>query len=154
MTPKELLIPRYRLYATYPNCPFPHGAILIEQQLGATINPYYEVDTFGRPNAPSLYNPENYPANFYLLDWWEFRNINELPEYLRDRRDGQVFKLEFVVVNGNPRINIVDINGKPIGNTFTYLTPATKEEYICYMEKYYIDQAQQAESFLNQNDIR
>lgn len=134
MTPKELLIPRYRLYEDYPNCPFKVGHVLIQQDLGTTNNPYYEVGKFGLPNQPSLYNPENYPANFVKLGWWEMRAISDWPNYLRDM-EGKVFQVSIEI---EPRLHILilDVNGKSINRNFHYLTPASEQEYLQYKEKY------------------
>jgi hypothetical protein len=152
MTPQELLRPRYRLYATYPGCPFKLGSVLIQKDLGATNNPYYEVGMFGLPNQSSLYNPENYPSNFCKLEWWQERSINDWPEYLRDMQ-GVVYKV-IIQVDPTPRIEIQDVENNPVNRGFVYLTPATLEQYISYKEKYYIDNASQADAFLNQNEIR
>jgi hypothetical protein len=152
MTPQELLRPRYRLYATYPGCPFKLGSVLIQKDLGATNNPYYEVGMFGLPNQPSLYNPENYPSNFCKLEWWQERSINDWPEYLRPIQ-GDVYRVE-IQVDPFPRIVLLDVEDESISIGFVYLTPATLEQYISYKEKYYADKAEMAESFINQNDIK
>jgi hypothetical protein len=153
MTPKELLIPRYKLYSTYPGCPFELGCVLIQQDLGATNNPYYEVGKYGAPKLPSIYNPENYPNNFIKLNWWEDRTINEYPEYLRDIQ-GEVYKLEIVFIEDRPLIQLKDVEEQPVYRGFLYLTPTTKDDYFSHKEKYFVDRVQQAESFINQNEIR
>jgi hypothetical protein len=149
MTPKELLIPRYRLYAEYPGCPFKRGAILIEQQLGATNNPFYEDGMFGQPNAPSVYNPGNYPHNFEKMAWHEKRHLNDFPDYLRDMQ-GDIYKLEVVTTEGKPHLQITDIDGKRVDRGWIYLTPATKEEYNQYKTKHLDDLDRLAEGFINQ----
>lgn len=153
MTPKELLVPRYRLYATYPNCPFTVGTIFIEKDMGVTNNPYYEVGAFGIHAQPAIYNPEEYPNNFCKLNWWENRAIIDYPEYLRDMQ-GDVYKLEIVFIEDRPLLQMTDVEGKPVYRGFVYLTPATQGDFFSYKEKYLVDKAQQAESFLNQNEIK
>lgn len=152
MTPKELLIPRYRLYAEYPGCPFKAGAMLIQHSLGATNVLYYEDGLYGQPNAQSIYNPENYPNNFVKLEWWEHRSIKDWPEYLRDMQ-GDVYRVE-IRVDPKPHILILDVEDKTISRDFVYLTPATLEQYFSYKEKFYVDRAEMAESFINQNEIK
>lgn len=153
METKELLIPRYQLYATYPNCPFELGCILIQQDIGATNNPYYEAGTFGIPNKPSLYNPENYPHNFSKLTWWEYRTINDFPEYLRDRQDGEIYRM-VIIIDTTPQIQLRNVEDVSVHRDFTYLTPATQTDYFTYKEKYLVDKARQADDFINQNEIR
>ena len=152
MTPKELLIPRYRLYATYPGCPYNVGTILIQQSLGATNSPYYEDGIYGQPNAQAIYNPENYPNNFAKLEWWQERSIKDWPEYLKTMQ-GEVYKIS-IKVDPYLTIQTLDVEGDAVSIGFEYLTPATLEQYISYKEKFYVDQAQQADSFINQNEIR
>lgn len=153
MTPNELLRPRYRLYATYPGCPYYEGCILIQQSLGATNSPYYEDGMYGQPNAQAMYNPEKYPNNFSKLKWWENRAITDWPEYLRDMQ-GDVYSVEIGIIEDKPHLLIKDVENKPVYRGFVYLTPATKQEYSEYKGKYYTNKAAIAEGFINQNDIK
>lgn len=68
MTPETLMIPRYKVIAHYPESRFVLGDILVEENLGATVNPFYQVGMFGRIKSPSIYNPEKWPHLSSLHD--------------------------------------------------------------------------------------
>jgi hypothetical protein len=57
-------------------------------------------------------------------------------------------------VDPKPHILILDVEDKTISRDFVYLTPATLEQYFSYKEKFYVDRAEMAESFINQNEIK
>lgn len=72
MSTKELLKPRWKVIADYPGNPAIVGSILKMR------NDYqYEV------NSKLFIMPEGYPAIFKKLEWWEEREQEDLPEYVK-----------------------------------------------------------------------
>ena len=85
MTPKELLIPRIKVIDKYPGMecePFHLGQII-------TMTWHVEDGWIHTPvkHIPGSYMGilffDNYPHLFRRLEWWEFREDNEVPEYVR-----------------------------------------------------------------------
>lgn len=121
MTPEELLIPRFKVISDYPESPFSIGDILkYNSVLDKYIYFYEDGDVIS-------INPKYYPAIFKKLEWWEERNIEELPEYLQEIIDGkqvvyQVFEYdllqEIVLIEDSPEVLYLE-----------NLQPSTKDEY-------------------------
>lgn len=86
MTPQELLIPRYKVISDYPNGCFKLGEILTEW-IGNTYS--------GDNKYTVISKPDKFPAIFKSLKWWEERNIEELPKYLKIRDAIRVVSLIF-----------------------------------------------------------
>lgn len=127
MTTEELLIPRFKVIADYPNSLFTIGDILkYNNVLGDFI--YYDEEGIVR------ITPKYYPAIFKLLNWWEERSIEELPEYVKNA-DG-VYKTYFSVptkVDSLWEWTVVHPT-KEFGTEVMYIIdnkvePSTKEEY-------------------------
>lgn len=76
MTPQQLLIPRYEVIAPWPNGGISVGTILIE-----SLPNYYRHST-KTGISYRVQNIDQYPHLFQPLQWWEKRNIEEMPEYL------------------------------------------------------------------------
>ena len=119
MTQEDLLKPRYEVIADYPDSEFTVGQIL-------------EVD---------IYNPDEddckiFPHLFHKLEWWEKRDIKDMPEYVKDE-DGEVWKVyeysthksSYVLLNKNFKDFYF-----PYGDHILYeLLPSTLEEYTNYI---------------------
>jgi hypothetical protein len=85
MTNEKLLIPRYEVIADYPNSDFKVGSILTNNGL---INGWwYDGKTYTT-------GVDKYPHLFKPLQWWEKRNVEDLPEYVYDKSYKQIFKIE------------------------------------------------------------
>lgn len=118
MTPEELLTPRFKVIANYPNSPFKIGDILIQK-----INKPNTFLVEGR-----TYNdryPDNYPAIFREMNWWEERDINDMPEYVKKAYKDTFYKIE-KWHSHNTMCRIVD---KPYSGYVQSFIPATEEEY-------------------------
>lgn len=120
MTTEELLKPRYKVVAKYPESRFEVDEILT-QWIGSNFagkNPYIIIS-----------NPQEYPAIFKRLSWWEGLSINELPKYLKVREDAIRKVIKWDLPNGKVYVT----NGfseKPRYNNISIYVPATEEEYL------------------------
>lgn len=113
---EELLEPRYKVIADYPECPFEEGDIL--------VNPTYE---------------PQYPHLFQKLEWWEDRKPEEMPQYVKIQDDddnflpvqwGCVMKVE-KWSNGFCYVE----DGQCLDNTDFAYKPATEAEYQSYLNQ-------------------
>ena len=68
MTVEELLMPRYKVIADYPNTPYGLNQVLTKREI-----------RFGMGSL----SPENYPAIFRKLNWWEERKVEDMPDYVK-----------------------------------------------------------------------
>lgn len=122
MTKEELLKPRYKVIADYP-C-----AIL---EVGQIINTYESAMAYVTESEKACL--KDYPHLFRLLQWWEDRKPEEMPEYVKcittpDQMimPGEVFK---VIWNSNGGGKAAD-NGPWIFPYTNCFEPSTSEEYI------------------------
>lgn len=130
----ELLKPRYKVIADYPDNQLPVGGILIKH---SHIDDWLRL--VGAPHGligirESV--PENYPHLFRKLEWWEERQESEMPDFLKykiyDYGDNKYYI--YPVQDWNLKINSVKVD-KHIIDLSNYLKdklPATKEEYESY----------------------
>lgn len=94
----ELMKPRYKVIADYPDSPFWVGSILIfiprfMHRVDGNIESTTYSDVFRRGNHFILADEiKEYPHLFKRLEWWEDRKPGEMPEYVKDER-GQFFKI-------------------------------------------------------------
>jgi hypothetical protein len=129
MSVEELLKPRYKVIADYPNSNLVIGEILTSQ---AKNGCNWETD---KHHYLNLIEPWKFPAIFRKLEWWEYRDEKDMPKY--------VIKLDDVL-----KINKYDLKKQLI---FTYFhnvldypfdfksflkgtTPATEAEYLNYIK--------------------
>lgn len=120
MTPEELLKPRYKVIADYPESPYKIGDI----EFNGT---WSDNDSLA-----------NYPSIFRKLEWWEERDVKDMPGYLKDTGDGEVFKVRewldysmaVIWLNKNKKINHTGFHQ---ANTEHFL-PATESEYNEYIK--------------------
>lgn len=128
MTPQELLIPRYKVVAGYPNSLYQVGYIINESDNleGAT---FFKVTV------------HQYPHLFKKLEWWEERSVEDMPEYIEQR--GQIFKVaewhtdlaSVVTVLIDYKIHtgwIPDCTETPL---YGEIQPVTEEEYNNFKSK-------------------
>lgn len=116
MSTEELLQPRFKVIANFPGSWFDIGEI--------TKNNFASFDL------------EDYPNIFKKLKWWEERNIKDLPEYLKQEKDGKIYNI-YKVLDYVKRLNHSELTfDYDWGGTILYdsitlpdLLPATKEEY-------------------------
>jgi hypothetical protein len=90
MTIEELMQPRVKVKAHYPYSPFAVGDILTYVNVG--LNPIY--DHYGNgEEGMSIEEVDNSPAIFESIQWWERRDLKDMPEYVK-LTNGKVFKVE------------------------------------------------------------
>ena len=83
MTPEQLLQPRYLVIADYPNSIYKVGKLLIEDRDFL----FYE-----GMNHKNFIKPYDFPHIFRRLEWWECRDIKDMPEYVKGK-DGSIYKI-------------------------------------------------------------
>ena len=128
MTNEDLLRPRYKTIADYPNSFSSAGEVLeLKNHGGYWRYEYYDHDGLYTMSESEL---QEYPHLFKKLEWWERRKVEDLPEYLRcSKTIGKV--KEYGWFKGGNSAKFED-------GTTEYLShcePATKEEYEAYQSK-------------------
>lgn len=134
---EELLKKRVKLIEPYPGCTFDIGVIFIQ------IN---NKSSFYEPINSSVTDlvryPDKYPVNFKVLEWWEDRDIEDMPEYVKTIEDKSINYLVYQINGYNFKedtILITNAKGEKncplslkyfIKNTL----PATLEEYNQYIQ--------------------
>lgn len=139
MTPEYLLKPRYKVIADYPRNPFSIGDILM-QDFDTIGHVWIREDqiadkTSDRSWADDL---EKYPALFKKLEWWEERKPEDLPEYVKENKDGGYFakvKKHFSDSKGEPNKYGCQLELYTDWNFFSYSNwlPTTESEYNEYI---------------------
>jgi hypothetical protein len=132
----DLLVPRYKVIADYPGCPYDIGVILIADENGELYN-----ETYGYTQSAikiMAKDAERFKHLVKPLQWWEERKPEEMPEYVKCLKypgppliEGAVYKIQ----------EWLDGDGKSkndSGNTvwiFTYTNcfePATEADFLSY----------------------
>ena len=94
MTVEELLKPRYKVIAQYPNTPYEISDLVNISDDG---NLFHAITTWVGPDGQlieqqkyyhSIETLQKYPHLFKQLEWWEDRKLEEMPEYVK-RVNGQ-----------------------------------------------------------------
>ena len=120
MTTEELLIPRYEVIADYPNNFFGKIGDIITPQSFESEDDFYDWEL------------DKYPYLFRKLYWYEKRELNELPKYVR-YMDGNLYKViqwrhtistNYIVANV--------LNRKYIIHLKHVILPATEQEYLTF----------------------
>lgn len=144
MIQEELLKPRYEVIADYPNSPFEVNKI-IEMTRKSKRFPLFgdnniedwETWIDGKNGGSTCYSINQfipYPHLFRKLEWWEKRDRDDLPEYVKFIKDCWMYKKGDVVKVINwygyksNKVCIQHSNFK-IEN----VEPATLEEYTNYI---------------------
>lgn len=128
---EKLLMPRYKVIADYPESIFKIGEILICIVDGEEGNQY----TFGNSQYYENLSPEIYTCVFKKLDWWEEREISEMPEYVKWKPSiGLSYKINKVIEwrdTSNPECRIPNHRGAIKASFFL---PATLSDYQAYIK--------------------
>ena len=98
MSKEELMMPRYKVIADYPNRPLtmPIGHILTLNKLSSSK--WWHEYTDAEPLHLEEQTSRNYPAILRKLEWHEERNLSELPLFVKTTYNGttnKVYKYEF-----------------------------------------------------------
>lgn len=133
---EELIMPRYKVIADYPNSPFIVGRIITLNNFGA--GQWWHEYTDEEPIHLDA-NTKKYPAVLQKLEWYEQRDVSDLPKYLKDAfvpetsEFHKVYKIELY--------NIITFTIVTNTGEFTYheylksRVPATEEEYLAYQTR-------------------
>lgn len=145
---KDLMIPRYECIGDYPCCPFEVGEII----KFAEIYPYSGYSYFlgdQRVIAPEWC--DKYPHLFCKLQWWEHRDISEMPEYVRltdesikiSNRHGWDYQIfmkvkEWIMSNSeHPILAVISdyeqTKGEQLRMIVDHFMPATEQEYTDFI---------------------
>ena len=118
---EQLMRPRYRVIALWPNTEF---------KIGDITEPEYNIET-----AIRFYN--DFPHLFRKLEWWQERSIDEMPEFVRweiaSPDKGAIEKALKWTMRG--QIPFVDLISQVNEIRAEYFTPATEAEFIKYISK-------------------
>lgn len=116
MTKEELLKPRWKVIANFPYTYYKVGEI-IGDTFRLTCEDYIK------------HNCSEYPAIFQKLEWYEEKQLEQLPLYIRKTSTGDIYK----VIDWFKPSTFVCISLNEDGNRYYQLArwfePATKQEY-------------------------
>jgi len=126
MTNEELMKPRYKVIADYPNSVFDDNQIIClgEMKYGQLSYGIAHDDGMEYFHAQFFID---YPHLFKRLEWWEERTLEEMPKYVKSERFGvcQITKYDF-------ETNTIFWDNKPLSLMpfLQYKIPATEAEYL------------------------
>lgn len=129
LSKEQLLIPRYKVIAYYPNSKFPIGTILTldKYSSGKWWHEYTDDEPIHLEDGDN-----RFPAIFKPLEWWERRSIEDLPEYLmRNTADKKVVKAELHNCDATHGLGFLDTDGRT--KSYCNYTPATLEDYQLFI---------------------
>ena len=128
MTKEELLTERVIVTNWYPNCPFEVGDILHKSPLwhnrygsNCFCNESLTIEIGGEDIAKAK-------ENFRLLRWYEYRNVEDIPKYLKNSATKIVYK---VLDYRYRRLPLLNGKHKFIGK----YEPATEQEYQDFLKQ-------------------
>ncbi len=121
------MLSRFILRIDYPNSIFEVGDVIeLDIERDCWVCKKYE--DVGMKNHPA-----NYPDVFKELDWWEYREIEDMPMYLRDTCSGDVVKVKehFTGRSGTTLKQWFTEEGTfELKEPYEGFEPATEEEYL------------------------
>lgn len=141
MTPEQLMQTRFEVIAAYPNMTEDVGDIW---EFVAIEEEHYMYKNIRTQLACFTDVPLSvFPANFKLLQWWEKRSIEDMPEYgvvVAESINGNYWKGNVVKFGKDHFWNSnefgLDKNGfvQSYGGIYIYVfNPATEQEYTDYI---------------------
>lgn len=129
---QDLLKPRWIVIAVYPYCPYEIGDLIEISDAGTSFHccttkewNEWENDFSGSHNYFSLDQINNFPALFRELSWYENREIEEMPRYIKRLSNGAilpVFDWEFNIFWHCKSVNSSHADHEVL--------PATEFEYL------------------------
>jgi hypothetical protein len=137
MTVEQLLRKRVVVENKWPNCPFEVGDILIKDG-----DYYWVVGAIGWYSKYEVEDIEPFPYLMRPLEWWEEREVSEMPEYVKDIGDGEIFKvrewldnsMSVIWLNDNKKMNHTGFH-QASSEHFLPATPADYENYLKHKTK-------------------
>ncbi len=120
-TPEELMKPRYLVIAKYPH--------MEQDQVGVgNVIRIYGMGFMFPDKVMELY--DSCPANFRKLEWWEFREVLQMPEYVKTKAGNSVRKVESICL----RTELITFEGGKIRKLKQWF-PATLTDYLNFKNK-------------------
>jgi hypothetical protein len=137
MTTEQLLAPRYKMIADYPGNSRPIGFIFTMDKKDS--EGWYTTTGYLQEMFFTMY-----PHLFRRLEWWQEREISDLPEYVRLKIDipyygfkkGQVCPMGEISEKRDSKFNkhYVTLSGKPLID-LNSIEPATLADYNHYCQQ-------------------
>lgn len=131
LTREQLMAPRYKVIADYPNAYYNLGVIITDKG----DNNFFIYDGYQR--AAWF---DRYPHLFKPLDWWNDRKLEELPEYVKVNDHGEkfitpgIYKIIYTHKNNIDEYNRGRLeNGEPC--SLNWVEPATLHDYEQYIKE-------------------
>lgn len=130
---EELLKTRFKVIGDYPDSQFKVGEILYIPNHKAFPTWF---QTNRRSNNEGRFEAvlEKYPNIFKKLFWWEERQPEDMPEYVRQIRSQKIIKSEYDFPKLLSGPFVENYTTSPHSYIF-YFVPATKEEYDNQIKK-------------------
>lgn len=127
-TVEELMRPRYKVIADYPGQRF---------QIGDVIETYETTMCYAIGNSPHS-EPEwsekvsliDYPAIFMKLEWWEDRQKEDMPQFVKSKFACWV---NDTIYEEGQIVKIISIN-RLANDDLSFFLPSTEQEYNDYIK--------------------
>lgn len=140
MSNEELLRDRYKVIAPYPHSPYKVGDLVEISSNGTSFHctttkgyDSFREDIVDSENYFSISQIENYQHLFKRLKWGEDRDEKDMPEYLRNIKDGDIVRVKKHFTNNFGIVNNCFIIFNPkdefYSEVYREYEPSTKEEY-------------------------
>lgn len=137
----DLMIQRYKVIAPYFFSPYKVGDLVKQSSSGSFYVTKSQTIVDGTPVDVEDYVSDkilgNYPHLFSPLPWWAEREESEMPRYLKDIGDGEMYKV--CQYNDGNRV-VIFLNEKPKKGEYKVHTtamehflPGTEQEYNDYI---------------------
>jgi hypothetical protein len=124
LSTEQLMLPRWKIKVDFPGSYWNVGDIVTGRINISSGAGYLEF-------RDEIIFPENWPGCFYELGWWEYRNVNEMPSYLKVLEGTRLVQVHTHCMNWHSQ----DFIGTIVGETRTHqmnyrhFIPATQEEF-------------------------
>ena len=143
LTPEQLLQPRYKVIADYPNSDYTVGYVIQPDEENRRYIIYWKGETVASHplmrDKTTVTFYESYPAIFERLEWWRDRFPSDMPAYvtfLTDTWLPDYDKYEPAKVHSFEQDTVKVIKlGKILNLPLWCFLPATAEEYAAYQNK-------------------
>jgi len=130
LTTEQLMKPRYKVIAYYPGCPFNVGNILMQAvDNGKLFWSKLETGEWGA----QVNDIHLYPHLFQPLQWWQERDVKDMPEYVKHIQTGRVCR----VADANekyPSGFMIDYPMTECWIVYKDCIPCTEAEYQQYIK--------------------
>lgn len=126
----DLLAPRFKVVADYPNSNFDVGEIIEFKPLRKGNGRWI---AFGKYSVTHPNELNKFPHLFKKLEWYEDRDFKDWPKYVKWEED-----IIFEVLNWRTNPNTSQLDGVYTDYGFLFIKdiiPATKEEFEIYQSK-------------------